>query len=107
MVEDRSVVEQAHELHALAKYLKDCSKEAPCVLPDKFVAEAIISKLPFSWRDFATTLKHKRQEFTIVELVRTLVIEERARAKDAHAGKGLAGPSSANFVQRNNPKPQN
>ena len=49
MVEDRSVVEQAHEIHTLAKDLKNCSKEAPCVLPDKFVAGGIISKLPPSW----------------------------------------------------------
>ena len=37
MVEDRSMVEQAHEIHTLAKDLKNCSKESPCVLPDKFV----------------------------------------------------------------------
>ena len=35
MVEDRSVVEQAHEIHTLAKDLKNCSKESPCVLPNK------------------------------------------------------------------------
>ena len=60
MVEDRSVVEQAHEIHTLTKDLKNCSKESPCVLPDKFVAGGIISKLPPSWRNFATSLKHKR-----------------------------------------------
>ena len=48
MVEDRSVVKQAHEIHTLAKELKNCSKESPCVLPDKFVAGDIISKLPLS-----------------------------------------------------------
>ena len=45
MVEDRSVVEQAHEIHTLAKDLKKYSKESPCVLPYKFVAGGIISKL--------------------------------------------------------------
>ena len=49
MVEDRSVVEQAHEIHTLAKDLRNYSKESPCVLPDKFVAGGIISKLPPSW----------------------------------------------------------
>ena len=86
MVEDRSVVEQAHEIHMLAKDLKNCSKEAPCVLPDKFVAGSIISKLPPSWKDFATSLD----------------VEEKARAKDTR-GKGIVGTSSANFVQKNNP----
>jgi hypothetical protein len=60
MVEDRSVGEQAHEIHTLAKYLRSCSKESPCVLPNKFVARDIISKLPPSWKDFATSLKCRR-----------------------------------------------
>jgi hypothetical protein len=59
MVEDRFVVEHAHEVHALAKELENYSQEAPCVLPDKFVVGAIITKLPHSWKDFATSLKHK------------------------------------------------
>ena len=46
MVEDHSVMEQAHEIHTLAKDLRNYSKESPCVLPDKFVAGGIISKLP-------------------------------------------------------------
>jgi len=101
MVEDRSVVEQAHEIHTLAKDLKNCSKESPCVLPNKFVAGGIISKLPPSWRDFATSLKHKRQEFTIDGLIVTLDVEEKARTKDIR-GKGVVGASSANLVQKNN-----
>ena len=101
MVEDRSMVEQAHEIHMLAKDLKNCSKDAPCVLSDKFVARGIISKMPPSWKDFATSLKHKSQEFTIYGLIGTLDVEEKARAKDAR-GKGIVGTSSANFVQKNN-----
>jgi hypothetical protein len=42
--------------------------------------------LPPSWRDFATSLKHK--EFSVSELIGTLDVEERARAKDGH-GKGV------------------
>jgi hypothetical protein len=42
MVDDRSIVEQAHEIQSLAKEL-ECFK---CVLPDKFVAGGIIAKLP-------------------------------------------------------------
>ena len=41
MVDDLSVVEQAHEIQTLAKDLKIFS----CVLPDKFVAGYIIAKL--------------------------------------------------------------
>jgi hypothetical protein len=54
-------------------------------------------------RDFATSLKHKRKEFTFDDLIATLDVEEKARAKDTR-GKTIASPSSANFVQRGNPK---
>jgi hypothetical protein len=88
MVENRPVVEQAHKIHALAKELE----QFPCVLPDKIVAGGIIAKLPPSWTDFATTLKHKRQEFSVAKLIGSLDVEERARAKD----------TSANMVQKKN-----
>jgi hypothetical protein len=92
MVENHSVVEQAHEIHALAKELE----QFPCVLPNKFVAGGIIAKLPPSWTDFATTLKHKRQEFSVAKLIGTLDVEERARVKDTR-GKGIE-TSNANMV---------
>jgi hypothetical protein len=95
MVENCSVVEQAHEIQALAKELE----LFPCPLPNKFVAGGIIAKLPPSWKDFATSLNHKRQEFNVAKLIDTLDVEERARAKDK--GKGVE-TSSANVVQKKN-----
>jgi hypothetical protein len=64
------------------------------------VAGGIIAKLPPSWTDFATTLKHKRQEFSVAELIGSLDVEKRARAKDTRE-KGVE-TSSANMVQRKN-----
>jgi hypothetical protein len=64
------------------------------------VAGGIIAKLPPSWIDFATTLKHKRQEFYLAELIGSLDVEERVRAKDS-CGKGVE-TSSANLVQKKN-----
>jgi hypothetical protein len=96
MVENCPVVEQAHEIHALAKELEQFS----CVLLDKFVAGGIIAKLTPSWMDFATTLKYKRQEFSVAELIGSIDVEERARAKDTRE-KGVE-TSSANMVQKNN-----
>ena len=50
MVENRSVVEQAHEIQALAKELE----YFPCLLPDKFVASGIGSVcLAESWLKLA------------------------------------------------------
>jgi len=53
------------------------------VLPDKFVVGGIIAKLPSTWRNFATALKHKRQKISIEDLLAGLDVEEKARAKDA------------------------
>jgi hypothetical protein len=97
MVDERSVVEQAHEIQSLAKELEHFT----CELPDKFVAGGIIAKLPPSWRNFATSLKHKRQEFSVTDLIGSLDVEEKARAKDTRA-RGVEGGSSANMVQKKN-----
>ncbi|XP_073357895.1 uncharacterized protein [Aegilops tauschii subsp. strangulata] len=97
MTDDRSVVEQAHEIQSLTKELEHLN----CVLPDKFIAGGIIAKLPPSWRNFATSLKHKRQEFTVVNLMGTLDVEEKARVKDTHA-RFHEGNSSANLVRKRN-----
>jgi hypothetical protein len=64
------------------------------------VAGGIIAKLPPSWMDFATTLKHKIQEFSMSELIGSLDVEERVRAKDIRE-KGVE-TSSANMVQKKN-----
>jgi hypothetical protein len=100
MVHDHSIVEQAHEIQTLAKELKIFS----CVLPDKFVASCIIAKLPQAWIDFTTSLKHKRQEFGIVELIGSLDVEDKVRAKEVRGKKIAKGSSSAHVVQKNPPK---
>ena len=105
MTSERSIVEQAHEIQSIAKELEQIS----CVLPDKFIIGGIIAKLPPSWRNFATSLKHKRQEFSVVDLIGSLDVEEKARANDTLA-QGFEGGSSANFVQKRNSqsyKPKN
>uniref|UniRef100_A0ACD6A1F3 Uncharacterized protein n=1 Tax=Avena sativa TaxID=4498 RepID=A0ACD6A1F3_AVESA len=94
MTKDLPVVQQAHEIQCIAKELELLK----CTLPDKFVAGCIIAKLPHSWRNFATTLKHKRQEISVENLIASLDVEEKARAKDTtEKGEGLA---TANFVQK-------
>jgi hypothetical protein len=78
MVDEKSVVTQAHEIQCMVKehaLLK-------IVVPDKFVAGGIIAILPPSWRDFSTALKHKRVHMSISDLIASLDVEEKARAKD-------------------------
>jgi hypothetical protein len=57
MTDEHDIIEQAHEIQSIAKELEQFT----CVLPDKFIVGGIIAKLPPSWRNFATSLKHKRQ----------------------------------------------
>ena len=79
MVDNSSVVEHAHEFQLIMRELEQFGH----VLPDKFVASGIIAKLPSTWRNFATALKHKRQKISIEDLLAGLDVEEKARAKDA------------------------
>jgi hypothetical protein len=52
------------------------------IIPDKFMAKSIITKLPPSWRDFATTLKHKRTDISVSDLIASLDVEKKVWAKD-------------------------
>ncbi|GJX07825.1 hypothetical protein Tco_0195757 [Tanacetum coccineum] len=64
----------------------------------------IIDKLPPSWKDFKHTLKHLKEELTLVELGSHLLIEESLRVQDSDKPKGnnVAGPSVVNMVEHNN-----
>jgi hypothetical protein len=95
MVDRKSVVTQAHEIQCMVKELGFLK----IVIPDEFVAGDIIAKLPPSWRDFATALKHKRVHMSISDLIVSLDIEEKAQAKDERS-KGAEGQTSANMVHQ-------
>ncbi|GJT39610.1 hypothetical protein Tco_1116450 [Tanacetum coccineum] len=55
----------------------------------------IIDKLPPSWKDFKHTLKHGKDDLSLVQLGSHLRIEESLRAQDSDKGKGkeVGGPS--------------
>lgn len=80
-----------------------CQKELEppnCVLSNKFVVRSIVCKLPLAWRNFATSLKHHRQEISIDSLIGSFYVEEKAREKVTRA-KGAEGRSTANVPQKN------
>nr|GEU59628.1 zinc finger, CCHC-type [Tanacetum cinerariifolium] len=64
----------------------------------------IIDKLPPFWKDYKHTLKHKKEELTLVELGSHLHIEESLRMQDSDKpkGKNVAGPLVVNMVEHNN-----
>ena len=78
MVDNRSVLDQAHEIQCISKELELLK----CELPDKFVAGCIIAKLPPGWRNFATSLKHLRREFSVEDVIGHLSVEQYSRAND-------------------------
>jgi hypothetical protein len=78
MVDEKSVVTQAHEIQWMVKELALLK----IVVPNEFVARDIIAKLPPSWRDFITALKHKRVHMSISDLIASLDVEEKAQAKN-------------------------
>jgi hypothetical protein len=81
MTEECHIGEQVHVIQSLAKELE----QFKCTLPDKFVVGGIISNLPPSWRNFATSLKYKIHELSVTDLILSLHVEEKARAKDTRA----------------------
>jgi hypothetical protein len=97
MVANKSIVEQAHEIQRLAKELELLKY----VIPDEVVAGCIIAKLPSPWRNFATSLKHKRVKITVENLIQSLDVEEKARAKDNTDKGDEKHSASAHFVQKN------
>ena len=94
MVDDRSMVEQAHGIQTLAKELKNFGT----MLPNKFMAGYIIAKLAQALTDFATALKYNRQEFGITDLIGSLDVEEKVGAKDVRGKKNVEGSSGVHVV---------
>lgn len=95
MLGNHSLVEQAHETQCIANELELLER----VIPNKFVTECIIVKLP-PWRGFTTTIKHKRQKIIPENFIASLDIEENTRAKYTSDKGGKCHPS-ANMVQKN------
>jgi hypothetical protein len=95
MVDEKSVVTQAHEIQCMVKELGLLK----IVVPDKFVAGGIITKLPPSWKNFAIALKHKRVHMSISDLIASLDVKEKAQAKDGRS-KGAEGQTSVNMVHQ-------
>ncbi|WVZ84197.1 hypothetical protein U9M48_031252 [Paspalum notatum var. saurae] len=78
MVEGRSVMEPLREIQLLVRDLVQYG----CNLPDSFQVNAILAKLPPSWRDFVTARRHMKKQMTLSELSAAINVEERARASN-------------------------
>jgi len=55
------------------------------VLPDEFVSELLIEKLPQSWTDYKQQLKHRHKQMSLPYLVTHIIIEDTNRKECATA----------------------
>jgi hypothetical protein len=78
MAEGRSIMEQLQEIQL---HVRDLVQYG-CVLPDSFQVNAILAKLPHSWRDFVTSRRHMKKQMTLTELSAVINMEERARSSN-------------------------
>nr|GEX90455.1 zinc finger, CCHC-type [Tanacetum cinerariifolium] len=64
-------------------------------MDESISVSSIIDKLPPSWKDFNHTLKHGKEDLSLVQLGSYLRIEDSLRAQDSDKGKGkdVDGPS--------------
>lgn len=83
MVDDRSVMEQLHEIERILNNFKNHNMN----MDDTIVVSTIIDKLPPSWRDFKRSLKHKKEDISLEDLANFLRIEEEYRKQDENKEK--------------------
>ncbi|GJY79369.1 zinc finger, CCHC-type containing protein [Tanacetum coccineum] len=100
MIDSRPVLEQYNELLGILGRFTQHKMN----MDEAIQVSCIIDKLPPSWKDFKHTLKHLKEELTLVELDSHLRIGESLKVQDSDKPKGnnVAGPSVVNMVEHKN-----
>nr|KYP31709.1 Retrovirus-related Pol polyprotein from transposon TNT 1-94 [Cajanus cajan] len=83
MEDGKHFSDQVHEFENIIYDMK--MKEI--TLPDIMLVSLLISKLPPSWSEFARSLKHKPDNFTLSDLLVTLRIEDKHRISQKVSNK--------------------
>ncbi|XP_077252586.1 uncharacterized protein LOC143891992 [Tasmannia lanceolata] len=76
--DDKLVVDQVHEIQHIISQVHQQGVN----LDDYVIIPSIIDKLPLSWKDFRKSLKYKKEEMTLEELIQTLQVEDESRLRD-------------------------
>lgn len=105
MIDARPVMEQYHELlRILGQFAQHNLK-----MDEAISVAMIIDKLPPSWKEFKHTLKHNKEELTLVQLGSHFRIEEALKNQELDnnpKGKNQVG-SSVNMVEGESSKNSN
>ena len=73
-------------------------------LPQPFMAGYLIETLPYSWKDYKNSMKHKRKQMSLEDVIIHIKIEEQNKTRDkAERAKELS--SKANLVEER-PRPK-
>jgi len=100
MIEDKDIKIQINEYH---KLLEDIKVEN-IVLPDEFILEFLIEKLPQSWINYKQQLKHRHRQMSLPNLITHIIIEDTNR-KECAAVRAKALSAKANMIEdRPSPK---
>ncbi|GKE39870.1 zinc finger, CCHC-type containing protein [Tanacetum coccineum] len=99
MTDSRLIMEQYNELLGILERFTQHKMN----MDEAIQVSCIIDKLFASWKDFKHTLKHNKEEFTLVELGSHLCIERSLRMEDSDKPKGnnVVSPSVVNMVEHN------
>ncbi|KAK3009756.1 hypothetical protein RJ639_014456 [Escallonia herrerae] len=73
-------------------------------LPEPFVTGSLIKKLPGSWSDYKSMMKHKRKEMTLEDVIVHIRIEEKNRSREK-AAKAKEFTSKANLIEERHDRP--
>ena len=100
MTDSRPVMEQYNELLGILGRFTQHQMN----MDEAIKVSCVIDKLPPSWKDFKHTLKHMKEELTLVELGSHLHIEESLKVQDNDKPKGsnATGAYVVNMVEHNN-----
>jgi len=94
MIEGKDIKIQINEYH---KLIEDIKTES-ITLPDEFVSELLIEKLPQSWTDYKQQLKHKHKQMSLPDLITHIIIEDTNR-KECDVAKAKTLSTKANVVE--------
>ena len=96
--DDKSLLPQIHELQVIVNKLKVLKIE----LPKAFQIDAIVAKLPQSWKDYQKRILHKSEDYSLEEIQKHLRIEEESRSRDKVVEVSNDWTNKANMVSKPN-----
>nr|GEU68222.1 zinc finger, CCHC-type [Tanacetum cinerariifolium] len=99
----RPILEQFNELLKILRQYTQFGLKM-----DESISVLIVTdKLPPSWKDFKYSLKHDKNDLSLVQLISYLRIEESLRAQESDTGKGKEVVGSSNNMMEEGGKNKN